>query len=190
MLFGTFGIYRYRTESTETKIPRYRVFLGTEQYRLSLVPNYRITERPGLAAPPSSPTTPLRPPPPLPPPSLQRLPSHDLSNDSGCDDDWARQRRHNAEPAAPAPTRSLALRFAGCSWSWKLGGRQRKTAGRVRVPPPIRIIYIRVARSSSGPSPATKPRGGEASMEPVRPFPPVLCHVWHAFPSLVGFAND
>ena len=46
-LFGSFGKYRNRTESTDTEFPRYRVSTGTDRYRLTEEPNlygYRRTE--------------------------------------------------------------------------------------------------------------------------------------------------
>jgi len=53
-LFGSFGKYRNRTESTDTEFPRYRVSAGTDRYRLTEEPNlygYRRTEPIGSVLP-------------------------------------------------------------------------------------------------------------------------------------------
>jgi hypothetical protein len=53
-LFGIFGIYRYRTENTDTELPRYRIFFGTDRYLFRLEPNlpqYRSTEPIGSVIP-------------------------------------------------------------------------------------------------------------------------------------------
>jgi len=53
-LFGSFGKYRNRTESTDTEFPRYRVSTGTDRYRLTEKPNlygYRRTEPIGSVLP-------------------------------------------------------------------------------------------------------------------------------------------
>jgi hypothetical protein len=53
-LFGIFGIYRYRTENTDTELPRYRIFFGTDRYQFRLEPNlpqYRSTEPIGSVIP-------------------------------------------------------------------------------------------------------------------------------------------
>ena len=43
-LFGSFGKYRNRTESTDTEFPRYRVSTGTDRYQLTEEPNLSRTE--------------------------------------------------------------------------------------------------------------------------------------------------
>ena len=53
-LFGSFGKYRNRTESTDTEFPWYRVSAGTDRYRLTEEPNlygYRRTEPIGSVLP-------------------------------------------------------------------------------------------------------------------------------------------
>jgi len=53
-LFGSFGKYQNRTESTDTEFPRYRVSAGTDRYRLTEEPNlygYRRTEPIGSVLP-------------------------------------------------------------------------------------------------------------------------------------------
>ena len=50
-LFGSFGKYRNRTESTDTEFPRYRVSAGPDRYRLTEEPNlYGYTECPGCSS--------------------------------------------------------------------------------------------------------------------------------------------
>ena len=53
-MFGSFGKYQNRTERTDTKLARYRIFLGTDRYQFSQEPNlsgYRGTKPIGSVLP-------------------------------------------------------------------------------------------------------------------------------------------